>query len=78
MSSAFGGNVLLERQVSYSNMALCMKKNRSVPPHMRSQYARMQEMQNQRDQMMAASKPGPDGFPVFNLYVRSKGKGVSR
>merc|ERR1712127_762261 len=24
-----------------------------------------------REQMMDAQKPGPDGLPVFNLYVRS-------
>merc|ERR1712130_198529 len=25
-----------------------------------------------RDQMIAASKPGDDGLPVFNLFVRTK------
>ncbi|GKY90415.1 hypothetical protein MPSEU_000015300 [Mayamaea pseudoterrestris] len=76
MISAFNGRLVLERTSAASNTVLCMKKNRSVPPHMRSQYARMQEMQTQRDQMMANSKPGADGLPVFNLYVRANGKGM--
>jgi hypothetical protein len=30
-----------------------------------------------RDQMIAASKPGPDGLPIFNLFVRTKKANVS-
>jgi hypothetical protein len=51
-------------------------KSASVPTHMRGQYARMKEMQAQRDQMMAASQPGTDGMPVFNLFVRTEKKNV--
>lgn len=75
MTSAFGGSLLIEREASYhsASSSLSMKKNRNIPPHMRSQYARMQEMEAQRKQMMSASKPGADGLPIFNLFVRVKG-----
>merc|ERR1711933_226415 len=33
---------------------------------------RQREMNEMQQQMMAASKPGADGFPVFNLFVRTK------
>lgn len=50
-----------------------MKKGKAnVPPQMRSQYKRQQEMASMRDQMLAAQKPGEDGLPVFNLFVRTK------
>jgi len=50
-----------------------MKKGKSnVPPAMRGQYERQKEMSQMQQQMMAASKPGSDGFPVFNLFVRTK------
>jgi hypothetical protein len=55
-----------------------MKKGKAnVPPQMRSQYNRQKEMMAQRDAMIAASKPGPDGLPVFNLFVRSARANVS-
>jgi hypothetical protein len=68
--SALGGKVLV---TGTSNGAcLEMKKGKAnVPPQMRSQYNRQKEMMAQRDAMIAASKPGPDGLPVFNLFVRS-------
>merc|ERR1712176_156049 len=49
-----------------------MKKGKpNVPPQMRGQYKKMQQMQQMRDQMVGASKPGTDGLPVFNLFVRT-------
>jgi hypothetical protein len=79
-SSSFTGSVLYQREASYNSYsdALVMKKGKaSVPTHMRGQYARMKEMDEQRQQMIAASKPGADGFPIFNLYVRTDKKIVS-
>lgn len=53
--------------------SLTMKKGKpNVPPQMRGNYAKQKEMQAMRDQMIAASKPGSDGLPVFNLFVRTK------
>lgn len=50
-----------------------MKKGKSnVPANMRTQYKRQQEMGKMRDEMEAAQKPGADGFPIFNLFVRTK------
>ena len=50
-----------------------MKKGKAnVPPMMRSQYKRQQEIQSMREQMLSAQRPGPDGLPVFNLFVRTK------
>jgi hypothetical protein len=55
-----------------------MKKGKAnVPPQMRSQYARAQEMENYRQQMMESQRMGADGLPVFNLYVRTSLKNVS-
>uniref|UniRef100_A0A7S3P7F3 Uncharacterized protein n=1 Tax=Amphora coffeiformis TaxID=265554 RepID=A0A7S3P7F3_9STRA len=69
--SSFGGSVLIS---SASNGAtLEMKKGKpNVPPQMRGQYKKQQEMAQMREQMVAASKPGQDGLPVFNLFVRTK------
>jgi hypothetical protein len=54
-------------------MDITMKKGKAnVPPQMRSQYAKQQEMMAMREQMIAATKPGSDGLPVFNLFVRTK------
>jgi hypothetical protein len=44
---------------------------------MRSQYAKQKELVAMREQMIAASKPGADGLPVFNLFVRTKRANVS-
>ena len=63
-------------RVTSSN--LTMKKGKAnVPPQMRSQYARAQEMENYRQQMMESQRMGADGLPVFNLYVRTSLKNVS-
>merc|ERR1711935_1225867 len=35
-----------------------------------------QEMSAQQQAMMAASKPGEDGLPVFNLFVRTKSQKI--
>jgi len=70
--SAFGGKVLVTGGMTSNSHSLEMKKGKdNVPPQMRSQYARQKELMQQRDAMIAASKPGADGLPVFNLFVRS-------
>ncbi|KAL7453966.1 hypothetical protein ACHAWC_007991 [Mediolabrus comicus] len=62
-------------RVTSSN--LTMKKGKAnVPPQMRSQYARAQEMENYRQQMMESQRMGADGLPVFNLYVRTSLKNM--
>eukprot|EP00581_Thalassiosira_minuscula_P012424 CAMPEP_0183725582 /NCGR_PEP_ID=MMETSP0737-20130205/20819_1 /TAXON_ID=385413 /ORGANISM="Thalassiosira miniscula, Strain CCMP1093" /LENGTH=216 /DNA_ID=CAMNT_0025956615 /DNA_START=95 /DNA_END=745 /DNA_ORIENTATION=+ len=49
-----------------------MKKGKAnVSPQMRQQYKRAQEMENYRQQMMESQMVGPDGLPVFNLFVRT-------
>ena len=74
--SAFGGKVLVSGTANGATME--MKKGKAnVPPQMRSQYARQKELMQQREQMIAASKPGPDGLPVFNLFVRTARANVS-
>lgn len=77
--SSFGGSVLLlERPSSSMRTAtsaseITMKKGKeNVPPSMRTQYARQKELVAMREQMLASSRPGPDGLPVFNLFVRTK------
>ena len=74
--SGFGGSVLVTGVASESN--LCMKKGKpNVPVQMRGQYRRQQEMQQMREQMISASKPGEDGLPVFNLFVQTDKSNVS-
>jgi hypothetical protein len=79
--SSFGGSVLLVDRPTATETpqhALTMKKGKAnVPPQMRSQYAKQQEMAAMRQKMIAASRPGPDGLPVFNLFVRTKRANVS-
>lgn len=78
--SSFGGTVLItghntleQRPANIRSSDITMKKGKAnVPPQMRSQYAKQQEMMAMREQMIAATKPGSDGFPVFNLFVRTK------
>ena len=77
--SSFGGSVLVTAErpttpaASSSSSWLDMKKGKAnVPPQMRGQYAQQQRMLQMREQMLAASTPGDDGFPVFNLFVRTK------
>jgi len=38
---------------------------------------RQKEMSEMRDQMIASQTPGKDGFPIFNLFVRTKKANVS-
>ena len=78
--SSFGGNVLVTGKCEPSTEAsLTMKKGKAnVPPQMRSQYKRQQELQSMREQMVAAQTVGDDGLPVFNLFVRTKKANVSR
>ena len=75
ISSSFGGSVLVTGKVSSDNHGpiIEMKKGKdNVPASMRAQYKRQKEMSKMREEMMAAQKPGADGLPVFNLYVRTK------
>lgn len=50
-----------------------MKKGKpNVPPMMRTAYKRNQDLNAQRQAMQAATQYDPkDGFPVFNLFVRT-------
>jgi uncharacterized protein involved in exopolysaccharide biosynthesis len=78
--SSFGGSTLLvDRPPQYtSTNMLTMKKGKpNVPPQMRGQYKQGQENQAMQEQMIAASKPGADGLPVFKLFVRTKKANVS-
>ena len=60
-----------------TSATLTMKKGKSnVPPQMRSQYARAQEMERYKQAMIASQNYGADGLPVFNLYVRTGLKNV--
>lgn len=83
MVSAFGGKVLLTAAPTSSGTygsgaSIEMKKGKSnVPITMRAQYERSKEMAKMREQMEANQRPGPDGLPVFNLYVRTKRANVS-
>lgn len=78
--SSFGGSVLVTGKCEPSTQAsLTMKKGKdNVPPQMRSQYKKQQELRSMRDQMVAAQTVGDDGFPVFNLFVRTKKANVSQ
>ncbi|KAL3760710.1 hypothetical protein ACHAWU_000030 [Discostella pseudostelligera] len=54
-----------------------MKKGKAnIPSHMRSQYARAQEMEGMRKQMMESTTVGSDGMPIFNLFVRTSLKNM--
>ncbi|GMH62321.1 hypothetical protein TrRE_jg5368, partial [Triparma retinervis] len=49
-----------------------MKKGKAnVPPMMRSQYKQQQNMNSMREQMIEAQSVGPDGIPIFNMFVKS-------
>ena len=82
--SGFGGNVLLTRPTADTasinagaSTGMVMKKGKSkVPQQMRATYEKQKEMAGMRAQMDAASKPGEDGLPIFNLFVRTKAKNV--
>lgn len=81
MASSFGGSVLITGKASVSTPSgatIEMKKGKdNVPPAMRATYKKQKELQGMREQMMDAQRPGSDGFPIFNLYVRSKRANVS-
>jgi len=50
-----------------------MKKGKpNVPANMRSQYNKRKEMSQAGQDMIASQSPGSDGFPIFNLFVRTK------
>jgi hypothetical protein len=54
-----------------------MKKGKpNVPPQMRGQYKKQQEMARMQREILEASRPGADGLPVFNLFVRTKRQNV--
>merc|ERR1719223_194831 len=56
---------------------MCMKKGKpNVPPQMRGQYARQQEMASMREEYLASRKVGADGLPIFNLFVRTSRKNM--
>jgi hypothetical protein len=75
-SSSFGGSVV---SGSVQNGAMMeMKKGKAnVPPQMRGQFKKQQETAAQQRQMVEAQRPGSDGMPVFNLFVRTKRQNVS-
>jgi hypothetical protein len=55
-----------------------MKKGKpNVPPQMRANYRAQQAQSSERESMMAASRMGEDGLPVFNLFVRTPTANVS-
>merc|ERR1712071_597739 len=67
------GSQVVRQPQSSARGVITMKKGKSnVPANMRTQYKRQQEMGKMRDEMEAAQKPGEDGFPIFNLFVRTK------
>ena len=82
-SSYFVGSSVSHHDVSTVNnkathATLTMKKGKAnVPPQLRSQYTRAQEMESYRRQMVDSQSYGNDGLPVFNLYVRTGLKNVS-
>jgi hypothetical protein len=75
-SSSFGGSVV---SGSVQNGAMMeMKKGKAnVPPQMRGQFKKQQETAAMQRQMVEAQRPGSDGMPVFNLFVRTKRQNVS-
>ena len=81
ITSSFGGSVLVTGKASPSvnvGPSIEMRKGKdNVPPAMRTQYKRQKELSNMREQMMDAQKPGADGLPVFNLFVRTPRANVS-
>jgi len=83
-SSFAGKNVFAATQMRRQHQSpsgrgeITMKKGKAnVPPNMRSQFKRQQELGKMRDEMVAAQNPGADGLPVFNLFVRTKRANVS-
>lgn len=81
-ASSFGGKGLSIAGSCFSTSSVIIVQNGSttvmkkgkanVPPMMRGNYKRQKEMSQMQQQIIAASKPGDDGLPVFNLFVRTK------
>jgi len=78
-ASSFQGSVLITQpRPSSDSCNLVMKKGKpNVPPNMRGQYKKQKEMAAMQKEMMESQKPGSDGLPVFNLFVRTKKANVS-
>lgn len=80
IGSKFAGAVLQERvPSSTSSSSSCnqkcvleMKKKGKVPMPMRSEYKKQQQAKTMQAQMQDAQNVGEDGFPIFNLFVRSR------
>jgi hypothetical protein len=85
IGSKFAGAVLQERvPSSTSSSSSCnqkcvleMKKKGKVPMPMRSEYKKQQQAKTMQAQMQDAQNVGEDGFPIFNLFVRSRLANVS-
>ena len=69
--SAFGGDVLVTNGATNSATMEMKKGKANVPPQMRQQFNKQREMAAARQEMIASTKPGEDGLPVFNLFVRT-------
>lgn len=84
--SSFGGSVLLtarEQPLYHGHgtgvcSTLEMKGKGGVPPHMRGQMQKQKEMAAYQKQMVESQKQGADGFPIFNLFVRTSKANVSK
>ena len=75
-SSSFAGRSMIASSPSVvvvqNGASMEMKKGKpNVPPQMRGNYERQKQMSQMQQQMAAASQVGADGFPVFNLFVRT-------
>jgi len=71
-------NTQQQQQSRNNGSTIEMKKGKAnVSPQMRQQYKRAQEMEGYRQQMIDSQTAGADGFPVFNLFVRTPLKNVS-
>ena len=78
-TSSFGGSKTLMSQNIQNGSSMEMKKGKAnVPPNMRGQFKKQQEMAAMQRQMVEAQRPGSDGMPVFNLFVRTKRQNVSQ
>ncbi|CAJ1935209.1 unnamed protein product [Cylindrotheca closterium] len=76
-SSSFVSSSSTSMPVIQNGSNLDMKKGKAnVPPNMRGQFRKQQEMAAMQQQMVDAQKPGNDGMPVFNLFVRTKRQNI--
>mmetsp|Transcript_49589 Transcript_49589/g.57904 ORF Transcript_49589/g.57904 Transcript_49589/m.57904 type:complete len:224 (+) Transcript_49589:55-726(+) len=75
-ASVFSGRTLQTYRVckaqSTSSRSYLEMKGKGVPQDMKGQQRQMQDMQEMKEQMANSQTPGPDGLPVFNMFVRSK------